>query len=65
MLHWDKSQLPQGDRASQGRPGEGVGQREGLGPWGAGTGLSSPPPHTHHPHSQIQGPLVRSRKSWR
>lgn len=31
MLHWDKSQLPQGDRASQGRPGEGVGQREGLG----------------------------------
>lgn len=44
MLHWDKSQLPQGDRASPGRPGEGVGQRKGLGPWGAGTGFTFPLP---------------------
>ena len=40
------------------------------GPWGAGTGCSSPP-HMHlHPEPQIQGPLVttqtgaRSHKSW-
>lgn len=67
MLHWDKSQLLQGDRASQGRLEEGVGQIEGPGV----LGQAAAPPHTHlHPRSQIQGPLVttqtgaRSHKSW-
>lgn len=56
MLHWDESQLLLGNGASQGRPEKGEGQIEGLGPWGAGPGFSSPPPHTSIPDPRSRAP---------
>ena len=60
MIHWDKSQLPQGDRASQGRCGR---EWSKWRAWGPGVlGKSDPPPR-----SSASGDYpgrVRRHKAW-